>query len=67
MNFFNLTLFCSREYYEKDNIDFLTDLDPEEVFYRQKVTLIFDRERSVGSLSDEITTLNIIGAVRNLF
>lgn len=53
-----------REYLSKDNIRFLTDLKPEQVYYRQKVTYIFEPEMSVGPLDDMITTVNIIGVVR---
>ena len=59
--------FIFREYYKKDYIEFLTDLNPEEVFFQQQITLIFEPEKSVGPLTDMITTLNLVGAVSIIF
>ncbi|XP_076823960.1 platelet glycoprotein 4-like [Clavelina lepadiformis] len=51
-----------REYLKKDNIDFLEGTDPEQVFFRQTTTYVWDPEGSTGSLDDQITTLNIVAA-----
>ncbi|XP_078495226.1 platelet glycoprotein 4-like [Ciona intestinalis] len=51
-----------REYLSKDTVYFLDDDAPQQVYYRQKTVIVFDRERSAGDLSDLVTTVNPIGA-----
>ncbi|XP_078486308.1 protein croquemort-like [Ciona intestinalis] len=51
-----------REYLSKDTVYFLDDDAPQQVYYRQKTMIVFDRERSAGDLSDLVTTVNPIGA-----
>uniref|UniRef100_H2Z5H1 Uncharacterized protein n=1 Tax=Ciona savignyi TaxID=51511 RepID=H2Z5H1_CIOSA len=50
-----------REYLSKDTVDFL-NTSPEQVYYRQKTTIVFQPEMSSGDLSDMVTTVNVIGA-----
>nr|XP_002123211.2 platelet glycoprotein 4-like isoform X1 [Ciona intestinalis] len=54
-----------REFLAKDNIQYLefNKTYPEQVYYRQTAIFTFDQERSNGSETDVVTTLNFIIAL----